>query len=34
LKPDIRLMHEYGVVITGKEEQLEAAVAELMKMVK
>ena len=27
-------MHEYGVVITGKDEQLEAALAELMKIVK
>ena len=33
-EPDIRLMNEYPVVITGKDQQLEAAVAELMKLVK
>ena len=27
-------MHEYDVVITGKDEQFEAALAELMKIVK
>jgi len=27
-------MNEYGVVITGKDQQLEAAVAALMKLVK
>jgi tricorn protease len=32
--PDIKLMNDYGVVITGKDQQLEAAVAELMKAVK
>ncbi len=33
-EPDIKLMNEYAVVITGKDQQLEAAVAELMKLVK
>jgi C-terminal processing protease CtpA/Prc len=33
-EPDIKLMNEYSVVITGKDQQLEAAVAELMKAVK
>ncbi len=33
-EPDIKLMNEYHVVITGKDQQLEAAVAELMKLVK
>jgi tricorn protease len=33
-EPDIRLMNEYSVVITGKDQQLEAAVAELMRFVK
>ena len=33
-EPDIRLMNEYHVVITPKDQQLEAAVAELMKLVK
>ena len=33
-EPDIRLMNDYSVVITGKDQQLEAAVAELMKLVK
>ena len=33
-EPDIKLMNEYDVVITGKDQQLEAAVAELMKLVK
>ena len=32
--PDIKLMNEYSVVITGKDQQFEAAVAELMKAVK
>jgi tricorn protease len=32
--PDIKLTNEYSVVITGKDQQLEAAVAELMKAVK
>ena len=33
-EPDIKLMNEYHVVITGKDQQLEAAVAELLKVVK
>jgi Tol biopolymer transport system component/C-terminal processing protease CtpA/Prc len=33
-EPDIRLMNEYHVVITGRDQQLEAAVAELMTLVK
>ena len=33
-EPDITLMNDYAVVITGKDQQLEAAVAELMKIVK
>jgi C-terminal processing protease CtpA/Prc len=33
-EPDVKLMNEYGVVITGKDQQLEAAMAELMKLVK
>jgi len=33
-EPDIKVMNEYHVVITGKDQQLEAAVAELMKLVK
>ncbi len=33
-EPDVRLMNEYHVVITGKDQQLEAAVAELRKLVK
>ena len=33
-EPDIRLMNEYHIVITGKDQQLEAAVAPLMKLVK
>jgi len=33
-EPDIKLMNEYQVVITGKDQQLEAAVAELMKLIK
>jgi C-terminal processing protease CtpA/Prc len=33
-EPDIKLMNEYPVVITGKDQQLEAAVAELMKLIK
>ena len=32
-EPDIRLMSEHSVVITGKDQQLDAAVAELMKLV-
>jgi C-terminal processing protease CtpA/Prc len=32
--PDIKVMNEYSVVITGKDQQLEAAVAALMKLVK
>ena len=32
--PDIKRMNEYSVVITGKDQQLEAAVAALMKAVK
>ncbi len=33
-EPDIKLMNEYGVVIRGKDQQLEAAVAELLKRIK
>jgi len=33
-EPDIKLMNEYQVVITGKDQQLEAAVAALTKLVK
>jgi hypothetical protein len=33
-EPDIKVMNEYPVVITGKDQQLEAAVAELMKLIK
>jgi C-terminal processing protease CtpA/Prc len=33
-EPDIRVMNEYHVVVTGKDQQLEAAVAELMKLIK
>jgi C-terminal processing protease CtpA/Prc len=32
--PDIKVMNEYSVVITGKDQQLEAAVTALMKLVK
>ncbi len=32
--PDIKLMNEYDVVIKGKDQQLEAAVAELLKELK
>ncbi len=32
--PDIKLMNEYEVVIKGKDQQLEAAVAELLKEIK
>jgi Tol biopolymer transport system component/C-terminal processing protease CtpA/Prc len=33
-EPDIKVMNEYSVVITGKDQQLEAAVAALMKEIK
>ncbi len=33
-EPDIKVMNEYSVVITGKDQQLEAAVASLMKEIK
>jgi len=33
-EPDVTLMNEYHVVIAGKDQQLEAAVAELMKLIK
>jgi Tol biopolymer transport system component/C-terminal processing protease CtpA/Prc len=33
-EPDIKLMNDYAVVIKGKDQQLEAAVAELLKLVK
>jgi Tol biopolymer transport system component/C-terminal processing protease CtpA/Prc len=33
-EPDIKVMNEYDVVITGKDQQLEAAVAALMKEIK
>ena len=33
-EPDIKVMNEYNVVITGKDQQLEAAVAALMKEIK
>ena len=33
-EPDIKLMNEYDVVIKGKDQQLEAAVAELLKGIK
>ena len=33
-EPDVKPMNEYHVVITGKDQQLEAAVAELRKLVK
>ena len=33
-EPDIRVMNDYSVVITGKDQQLEAAVAALMKEIK
>jgi tricorn protease len=32
--PDIKLMNEYDVVIKGKDQQLEAAVNELLKELK
>jgi len=32
--PDIKLMNEYNVVIKGKDQQLEAAVNELLKEIK
>ncbi len=33
-EPDIKVMNEYSVVVTGKDQQLEAAVAALMKEIK
>jgi tricorn protease len=33
-EPDIKLMNEYGPVAKGKDQQLEAAVAELLKKLK
>jgi Tol biopolymer transport system component/C-terminal processing protease CtpA/Prc len=33
-EPDIKVMNEYSVVITGKDQQLEAAVAALLKEIK
>jgi C-terminal processing protease CtpA/Prc len=33
-EPDIKVMNDYSVVITGKDQQLEAAVAALMKEIK
>jgi len=32
--PDVMLMNDYGVVGKGKDQQLEAAVAELLKVIK
>ena len=33
-EPDIKVMNEYDVVIKGKDQQLEAAVATLLKEIK
>ena len=33
-EPDLKLMNEYGAVVKGKDQQLEAAIAELMKLIK
>ena len=33
-EPDVRVMNDYAVVGTGKDQQLEAAVAGLMRLVK
>ncbi|MNU00996.1 hypothetical protein D3C72_2442600 [compost metagenome] len=33
-EPDIKLMNEYDIVIKGRDQQLEAAVNELMKEIK
>ena len=33
-EPDVKLMNDYPVVVKGKDQQLEAAVAELMKLIR
>jgi tricorn protease len=32
-EPDIKVMNQYGVVAKGKDQQLEAAIAALMKII-